>query len=80
MYTEQHIQQCHVTKCFSLSYFGGTRPSILSDLPADNLLIQVLPEHLELSHWLLDGAAIGLLRHLLQQEACLVVQTLHLNL
>ena len=39
------------------------------DLSADDLLIQVLPEHLELRHWLLDGAAICLLRHLLQQEA-----------
>lgn len=51
-----------------------------SNLPADDLLIQVVPEHLELRHWLLNGAAISLLRHLLQQEARLVVQALHLNL
>lgn len=52
----------------------------LSDLSADDLLIQVVPEHLELRHWLLDGAAIGLLRYLFQQEACLMVQALHLDL
>lgn len=52
----------------------------LPHLSADDLLIQVVPEHLELGHWLLDGAAISLLRHLLQQEARLVVQALHLNL
>lgn len=51
-----------------------------SDLSTDDLLIQVVPEHLELRHWLLDGAAISLLRHLLQQEARLVVQALHLDL
>ena len=52
----------------------------LSNLSADDLLIQIVPEHLELRHWLLYGAAIGLLFHLLQQEARLVVQPLHLNL
>lgn len=51
-----------------------------SDLATDYLLVHVVPEHLELRHRLLDGRAIGLLRHLLQQEAGLVVQTLHLNL
>lgn len=45
----------------------------VSDLTADNLLIQVVPEHLELRHRLLDGAAISLLFHLLQKEAGLVV-------
>lgn len=54
--------------------------SLFPDLSADDLLIQVVPEHLELRHGLLDGAAVGLLRHLLQQEACLVVQALHLDL
>lgn len=51
-----------------------------SDLSTDDLLIQVVPQHLELRHWLLDGAAIGLLCHLLQQEARLVVQALHFDL
>lgn len=54
--------------------------SSLSDLSADDLFIQVVPQHLELRHGLLNGATIGLLCHLLQQEACLVVQTLHLDL
>lgn len=49
-------------------------------LSPDDLLVQVVPEHLELRHWLLDGAAIGFLGHLLQQEARLVVQSLHLDL
>ncbi|TNN67209.1 hypothetical protein EYF80_022547 [Liparis tanakae] len=40
----------------------------------------IFPEHLELGHRLLDGGAIVLLRHFLQQEARLVVQPLHLNL
>lgn len=51
-----------------------------SDLSADDFLIQVVPQHLELRHGLLDGAAVGLLRHLLQQESCLVVEALHLYL
>lgn len=51
-----------------------------SDLSTDDLLIQVVPQHLQLRHWLLDCAAIGLLRHLLEQEASLVVQALHLDL
>lgn len=49
-------------------------------LSPDDLLVQVVPEHLELRHGLLDGAAIGLLAHLLQQEARLVVEPLHLDL
>lgn len=61
-------------KAFLLNFFP------FSDLSTDDLLIQVVPEHLELRHWLLDGAAISLLRHLLQQEARLVVQALHLDL
>lgn len=36
-----------------------------SDLSTDDLLIQVVPQHLELRHWLLDGAAVSVLRHLL---------------
>jgi len=59
---------------FSLSLFP------CSDLSADDLFVQIAPEHLELRHRLLDGAAIAVLRHLLQQEAGLVVQTFHLNL
>ena len=52
----------------------------LTDLSADDLLVQVDTEHLELGHRLLDGAAIGLLRHLLQQEPRLVAEALHLDL
>lgn len=52
----------------------------LADLPTDDLLIQVVPKHFEFRHRLLDGGAVSLLCHLLQQEAGLVVQTLHLNL
>lgn len=51
-----------------------------SDLSTDDFLIQVVPQHLQLRHGLLDGAAVGLLRHLLQQESRLVVEALHLYL
>lgn len=51
-----------------------------SDLSADDLLVEVVPEHFKLRHWLLDGQSVGLLRHLLQQETGLVVQALHLDL
>lgn len=54
--------------------------SPLTHLSPDDLLIQTVPEHLELRHGLLDGAAISLLSHLLQQEARLVVESLHLDL
>lgn len=54
--------------------------SPLTHLSPNDLLIQAVPEHLELRHRLLDGAAIGLLRHFLQQEARLVVESLHLDL
>lgn len=77
------VNTSYCLKTFQYLIFGvkcSQCVSSLSDLSADNLFIQVVPEHLELRHGLLDGTAIGLLRHLLQQEACLVVQTLHLDL
>ena len=64
----------YVWICFDANTFPSP------DLSADDLLIQVLPEHLQLRHGLLDGAAVGLLRHLLQQEAWLVVKALHFYL